>query len=236
MTMIAPARLPLNAVDGDRLRTMVALVRRHDGRSALEQVLPAGSPLVDDIERHCEFSHAALLVFPERLHDAVAALRMAGCVPRDPIPSTVVQDRLRRRYGTVAGDLRVWIVRGELCSMDGVTRTVEVFVAPRGQDARPAEVLIARERSCEHEMHFAFTVRDPDLVVLSGLRDVLCHSCGFSPDGGGFNPYEHPEHGGQTVLYFIRRAPGRIRPVLPRVELELPGRHESLLRRHLSVG
>ena len=86
------------------------------------------------------------------------------------------------------------------------------------------EQLAACERASGQEAHVALEVRDPDAVVLSGLRSLLAEA-GLRSDGGGYS-----EHEDATVLYFrVGDRPEGIR----RLELIATGHHPAVLAAHL---
>ncbi|MEU6239478.1 methyltransferase, partial [Kitasatospora sp. NPDC047058] len=97
------------------------------------------------------------------------------------------------------------------------------LTVPPGSDL--AE-LAAHERAHQHEAHLAFEVGHPDPLVLRGLCAVFAR-LGAGTDGGGYNPHEDA-----TVLYFT--APAGSTAGYRRVELHVPGRHDSVLAAHLA--
>ncbi|WP_033439844.1 methyltransferase [Saccharothrix sp. NRRL B-16314] len=191
--------------DFRRVAECVSFTRGTSTADALAAVLGHEPPAA--ALPHLEFLHAAVLVAASRVPDAVGALAGLGVAAREPVPSVVVRDRLRRRTGQ---DFDVRIVRGEV---EGGPREVELFVVAGGS------ALSAADR--EAESHLAFRATSDDDVLVRGLCEVLLDA-GLAADGGG-----HNDHEDMTVLYF-RGVAGAAR-----MELKVPGHHPRLLARHV---
>lgn len=177
-------------------------------RSVGDLSMPAG------LQRYCQLDHVALLVFPDSFDGLVASLRERGLAPDDGVPSVVVRERLRERYG------RSFDVRIYRAPISGGVH-LEIFALPLTSDL--AEIAAA-ERSSGTETHLAFRVTAPDRIVLSGLRTALLDS-GYASDGGGYN-----EHVNATVLYFRNDAEDN--PVNRRLELICDGHFREVVATH----
>ncbi|MBB5802364.1 hypothetical protein F4560_002132 [Saccharothrix ecbatanensis] len=202
---VTGARGALGERDFRRVAESVSFIQDTSTAEALAAVLGGDAPAA--ALPHLEFLHAAVLVAVERVPDAVSVLADLGVEAREPVPSVVVRDRLRRRTGQ---DLDVRIVRGKVA---GGPRELELFVVAGGS------ALSDEDR--EAESHLAFRVTNGDDVLVRGLCGTLLDA-GLVVDGGGYNDHEN-----MTVLYFRGVAPAA------RMELKLPGRHPDLLARHV---
>ncbi|WP_447008231.1 methyltransferase [Saccharothrix isguenensis] len=191
-----------------RVAESVSFIRDTSTADALAAVLGSDAP--DPVLPHLEFLHAAVLVAVDGgpdvidVSDLVGALADLGVAAREPGPSVVVRDRLRRRTGQ---DLDVRIVRGQVADGPG---ELELFVVAGGSALSDADR--------EAESHLAFRATSDDEVLLRGLCGMLLDA-GLTADGGGYN-----EHEDTTVLYFR----GAVR-----MELRSPGHHHGLLARHV---
>ncbi|MFJ4832052.1 methyltransferase [Streptomyces sp. NPDC088747] len=218
----------ITALSGDtsRLRATVDFVKEQDTATLLPLLLPGlDGPELRTLAERCDFSHAALLLFPPDAAALDAALAACGLTAHaPPRPSVVVRERLAARHRRAAAQLDVTIVRPAVHCHDGTRRMVEVFAltAPAGSDL---ETLAAHEREHQHEAHVAFEVRAPDPLVLRGLCATFARY-GATPGGGGYNPHENG-----TVFYFT--APAQAKAGYRRVELYVPGDHRDVLAAHL---
>lgn len=200
----------LDERDFRRVAESVSFIRGTSTADALAAVLGHEPPAA--ALPHLEFLHAAVLVAVSRVPDAVAALAGLGVDAREPVPSVVVRDRLRRRTGR---DFDVRVVRGEV---EGCPRGVQLVAVAGG----PALSTADREA----ESHLAFRVTSDDEVLVRGLCGVLLDA-GLTADGGG-----HDDHEGMTVLYFRGGARQGGTPTA-RMELKVPGHHPELVARHV---
>ncbi|MCX4973623.1 methyltransferase [Streptomyces sp. NBC_00620] len=216
----------ITALSGDtsRLRATVDFVKEQDTATLLRLLLPGlDGPELRALVERCDFSHAALLVFPPDEAALDATLADCGLVAdAPPRPSVVVRERLAVRHKRCAAELDVGILRPAVECLDGARRWVEVFAltVPPGADL---DTVAAHERERQHEAHVAFEVEAPDPLVLRGLCAVFGRY-GATPDGGGYNPHENG-----TVFYFTAPAEAGYR----RVELYVPGDHRDVLAAHL---
>lgn len=218
----------ITALSGDtsRLRATVDFVKEQDTATLLPLLLPGlDGPELRALVERCEFSHAALLVFPP--DEAALDLTFADCglvADAPPRPSVVVRERLAVRHKRSAAELDVGVLRPAVECLDGARRVVEVFAltVPPGSDL---DTLAAHERQQQHEAHVAFEVEAPDPLVLRGLCAAF-GQYGATPDGGGYNPHENG-----TVFYFT--APAEAKAAYRRVELYVPGDHRDILAPHL---
>jgi O-methyltransferase domain len=221
----------INAADRLRLDETVAFVRDHDDRHALAAILPGMTREQRAmIGAHCRFTHAAALIFPDRLTDARESLRAYGLAPGEMFPSVVVRDRLSARYG-LDEPPDVGIVHAPVDGHDGQRREIELFLLAAGPEPE-REKIAEDERTWSWETHVAFDVTahraggQPDPVVLTGLHAVLSHPGRLSCDGGGYNGHED-----MTVLYFRNDTASNC--LGRRLELRARGRHTDILRTHL---
>jgi hypothetical protein len=193
--------------DLDLVQDMISFVRANDTASVLRQF-----EIDKSVAAHCRFDHAAVLIFPSTVAGLYDELRSYGLTAGDVVPSVVVRDRLRSRYGYA--DIDVNIIRAPVVAADGSHCAIEIFALP----SAPADIAVT-ERIEQHETHVALQVTAPDPVVLSGLTTALDRA-GLIPDGGGYNA-----HVDSTVLYFRRAA--------QRLELIARGHHADTLTTHL---
>ncbi|MFC8197420.1 methyltransferase [Streptomyces sp. NPDC057298] len=218
----------ITALSGDtsRLRATVGFVKEQDTTTLLQLLLPGlDGPELRALAERCDFSHAALLVFPPDEAALSAALADCGLVAdAPPRPSVVVRERLAVRHRRSAAELDVGILRPAVECLDGARRMVEVFAltVPPGSDL---DTVAAHEREHQHETHVAFEVTTPDPLVLRGLCAAFGRY-GATPEGGGYNPHENG-----TVFYFS--APAEAKAEYRRVELYVPGDHRDVLAAHL---
>ncbi|MFC5183077.1 class I adenylate-forming enzyme family protein [Actinomadura harenae] len=225
-----PPPRAIDAADAERVEAMARFLAGHTTAEALRAVLPPGTrhTAVDDVlARDLELDHGALLLFPTAVDAAVAELAARGMTVSDPIPSTVVRDRLAARYGRPPQDLAVTIVQA--APAEDAHRSLELFLLPTGPGD---DAIRADEQAGRHEAHLAFRVAAPAGHRLDAVYAALAGAAGLTADGGGFNP--HHGRTGRTVLYF--RGPGRLpRPFAwpRRLEIIAEGHHPDLLRRHL---
>ncbi|MEV8319316.1 methyltransferase [Streptomyces sp. NPDC059900] len=212
--------------DTSRLRAAVDFVKEQDTAALLSLLLPGlDGPELRALAERCDFSHAALLVFPADETALHAMITECGLVVEaPPQPSVIVRERLALRHQRCAADLSVGILRPAVDCPDGTRRMVEVFAltVPPGSSL---EALAAHERAQQHEAHVAFEVTAADPLVLRGLCAALGRY-GATPDGGGYNPHENG-----TVFYFA--APAQAKAGYRRVELYVPGDYRDLLAAHL---
>ncbi|MEU6765736.1 methyltransferase [Streptomyces sp. NPDC046853] len=212
--------------DTSRLRAAVDFVKEQDTATLLPLLLPGlDGPELRALAERCDFSHAALLVFPP--DEAALRTMITDCglvVEAPPQPSVIVRERLAVRHQRRAADLTVEILRPAVDCPDGTRRMVEVFTlaVPPGSSL---DTLATHERDQQHEAHVAFEVKAADPLVLRGLCAALGRY-GATPDGGGYNPHENG-----TVFYFT--APPEAKAGYRRVELYAPGDHRDLLAAHL---
>ncbi|WP_030276433.1 methyltransferase [Streptomyces sp. NRRL B-24484] len=217
----------LHPHDLDRIRRAAAFVAANDTATVLAELLPGLSPAERDaVAAHSRFTHAAVLVFPRSLGDLRALLRAEGLHAGPVTPSTVVRERLARRYGRSADSLEVGILRAPVTAADGSPCEIEVFglAVPPGSGL---DTLAAGERAHDNEAHLALEVTTPDPVVLAGLRATLLDGGRTTADGGGHNAHEDT-----TVLYFRTGAESGHR----RLELNSSGQHPAVLAAHGSTG
>ncbi|MFC8666256.1 methyltransferase [Streptomyces sp. NPDC057199] len=213
--------------DTSRLRATVGFVKEQDTATLLQLLLPGlDGPELRALAERCDFSHAALLVFPP--DEAALSATLADCgleADAPPRPSVIVRERLAVRHKRSAAELDVGILRPAVECLDGARRMVEVFAltVPPGSDL---DSVAAHEREQQHETHVAFEVATPDPLVLRGLCAAFGRY-GASPDGGGYNPHENG-----TVFYFSAPAEAKAAGYR-RVELYVPGDHRDVLAAHL---
>ncbi|MFF3564737.1 methyltransferase [Streptomyces sp. NPDC002574] len=218
----------ITALSGDtsRLRATVDFVKEQDTARLLPLLLPGlDGPELRTLVERCDFSHAALLVFPP--DEAALETALADCglhADEPPRPSVVVRERLAARHHRSVAELDVAVLRPAVPCRDGARRVVEVFAltVPPGSDL---DTIAAHERERQHEAHVAFEVEAPDPLVLRGLCAAFGRY-GATPDGGGYNPHENG-----TVFYFT--APADAKADYRRVELYVPGDHRDVLAAHL---
>lgn len=218
----------ITALSGDtsRLRATVDFVKEQDTATLLPLLLPGlDGPELRALAERCDFSHAALLVFPPDEAALDAALADCGLVAdAPPRPSVVVRERLAARHNRSAAELDVRILRPSVECPDGARRMVEVFALAVPPESA-LDTVAAQERERQHEAHVAFEVEAPDPLVLRGLCATFGRY-GATPDGGGYNPHENG-----TVFYFT--APAEAKAGYRRVELYVPGDHSDVLAAHL---
>ncbi|MFB7665859.1 methyltransferase [Kitasatospora sp. NPDC056138] len=224
----------LHPADHELIGRAVDFIRSNGIESVLAELLPELTQQERrSLRSHCSLAHVAVLVFPPSLAELRDHLRTLGLTAGEPVPSTVVRDRLTRRHGLPDGALDVAILRAPVTGADGDRPEIEVFalVVPPGSELGE---IAARERGGRHESHLALEVDTPDSVVLTGLRSMLTGRGGMTADGGGHNP-----HDDGTVLYF--RNTGGNPPAtdgtsdrhwLRRLELHAAGHHPAVLAEH----
>lgn len=215
--------------DWERLAAMLRFVTGQSTAGALRVLAPgcARAGGGDVLLRHTRLDHGGVLVFPERVEEALAGLARRGITAGAPIPSTVVRSRLLARYDLPA-DLPLAVAQARVAGRPGPG--LELFLLPSG--ARGARPLMADERAHQHEAHLAFRVTEPDEDILRDVWAAVTGAADLAADGGGYNPHQGPD--GCTVLYF--RGAGRLpRPYgwSRRLEIITGGRHERVLGRHL---
>jgi hypothetical protein len=228
----------LEDVDLQRIAALCAALRSSSTEGLLTEVfdgVDGAATLVDSISRHCTFDHGALLVFPNRFEDALAALPAMGVVPGDMVPSVIVKSRLSERYAIDPAHLDVRLTHATLTPTTGDTRTVELFMLCRSPELPAA--LVDRERAQELEHHLALRVHQPDPVVVQGLRWVLREQAGFVWDGGGYNPHDNPTAGGTSALYFLGWIPDPAggAPRRFRLEVTLHGDYSYITGTHVDA-
>ncbi|WP_433256355.1 methyltransferase [Streptosporangium sp. CA-135522] len=216
---------------------MIQCVRENDTAQALRSILPGRAPhdRAGELAGHCDFDHAGILVFPGSAQDVQDLLVSRTFEIVTVLPSVVVRDRLRQRYGLAGKAAPVTIVRGRDVSPRGEGRQIEVFVLPRRACEELPAALPVRERREENETHLAFRVRDDDTRTLRLLRD-LAGRYRMRPDGGGHNPGDEADRGGRSVLYFaVPRTDAQEAPGVHRIELFSAGEHTRALDEHLNA-
>jgi hypothetical protein len=214
----------LESFDVMRLLQLLEDVKGLGTEQLLEGVV---GPDIDDnalaaILAECTFAHGAILVFPDDVADVTVMLRHNGFGITGLAPSVVVRKRLAQRYAISENDIDVSIVHASIELGLGTTRAVEIFCLPREQ---ATHVMITRERAENNESHTAFEVRFPDTARLTRLRSIFVDQFSMRTDGGGYNPFDDPEAGGRSVLYFDS-AHGR------RLELTCAGNFPEVIDMH----
>ncbi|MCO6009759.1 acetylserotonin O-methyltransferase [Actinoallomurus purpureus] len=223
---------PLEDIDVERIRRVMDFTRSLSTGELLAEILPSGTPahVAAEIARHCRVAHGSVMVFTSGPSALAAPLTGIGLNPGAPRPSTVVHERVARRYGIPEADLQVQIVHAAISGNEsGHVGEIEIFLCSVGSGER-FQRLLDDERRANHETHFAIDVAAPEPHLTERLWELLTGPAGMTPDGGGFNPYEGPA--GRTVLYF--RTEGLVAPQgwPRRLELLVDGDHE-LLATHL---
>ncbi|MEU5694520.1 methyltransferase [Actinosynnema sp. NPDC020468] len=203
---------PSGVRDHGQVHDLIAFLRKADTREALGVAVPA--PAADDLARHLDFAHGALLVVACSVDRARRDLVELGVRPGVDAPSVVVRSRVAERLGVPVAEVDVRILS---CDVDG-GRVLELFVLVDPDGVHGA--LALDEHRYGRESHLAFEARTDDPLVLRGVHRTLVGPGGLVPDGGGYNGHEDA-----SVLYF--RGVGRI-------ELHLPGRSD-LLDEHLGL-
>jgi len=221
----------IDASDHACLAKAVDFIESNDTGTVIAELLPwLSGDQADAVAAHCDFAHAAVLVFPRSLRDLHDQLQTIGLTVDGISQSVVVRDRLCRRYGLPHGSLDVRILRAPVNARDRRRCMIEIFALPLsgpGALQRGAvQQLAESERTSGQETHVALAVRDPDALVLPGLRSLLIERSGMRSDGGGYN-----KHDGTTVLYF--RNDGLPKGIVRRLELIADGHHTSVLTAHL---
>ncbi|GAA4547251.1 methyltransferase [Amycolatopsis samaneae] len=187
----------LDVADLARIRHATEFVRAHDTVSVLTEALPGLTPGERSALRgHSRFGHAALLVFPGTLDGLREDLRGFGLVAGEATPSVVVRDRVSRRSGLPAAEVRIDVLRAPVADRSGQPCALEIFAMTSPPGAGHAGIA-EDERAHGHESHVALELTAPDDVVLNGLRALLAARARLSADGGGYNGHED-----STVLYF----------------------------------
>ncbi|MFB9904363.1 methyltransferase [Allokutzneria oryzae] len=215
-------RIPaIAAADLARVTAAMALLSVND----TESVLAAAVPSLDEdhraaVARYATIDHVALLIFPETFEGLPEELAPHGIEVGPMTPSVVVRDRLSSRYAVPTADLTIGILRARVADRTGRPCELEIFAM-----VTPPELAHIAEDERRHgrENHIALAVRQPDPVLLRGLRATI--TAAMRPDGGGYNGYED-----STVLYF--RDPQRVDPAFRRLELICAGRFPRLLATH----
>ncbi|SDM34400.1 methyltransferase [Allokutzneria albata] len=215
-------RIPvLAAADIARVTAAVALLGDNDTESVLAAAVPS---LEEDdraaVARHATFDHVALLIFPETFDGLPEELARHGVEVGAMTPSVVVRERLSSRYAVPTADLTVGILRAPVADRSGRQCALEIFAMVTPPEL---EHIAEDERRFGRENHIALAVRQPDAVLLRGLRETI--TAAMRPDGGGYNGYEN-----STVLYFRDRQ--HADPDFRRLELISSGRFPSLLATH----
>ncbi|WP_319662498.1 hypothetical protein [Streptomyces sp. MI02-7b] len=121
-----------------RLRATVDFVKEQDTATLLPLLLPGlDGPELRALVERCDFSHAALLVFPPGEAALEATLADCGLVADEPPrPSVVVRERLAVRHHRSSAELDVAVLGPAVACRDGARRVVEVFAltVPPGSD------------------------------------------------------------------------------------------------------
>ena len=221
---VVPGPDEIDANDRARLAQAVDFIESNDTGTVIAELLPCLSgDQADAVAARCGLSHAVVLVFPRSLSGLHDHLHTIGLTVKEISHSVVVRDRLCRRYGLPHDSVNVRILRAPVSARDRASCMIEIFALPVGGPGA-LEQLASCERASGQEAHVALEVRDPDAVVLSGLRSLLIEA-GLRSDGGGYS-----EHEDATVLYFrVGDRPEGIR----RLELIAAGRHPAVLAAHL---
>ncbi|MFC3452583.1 methyltransferase [Amycolatopsis speibonae] len=214
----------LNSQDERRLRGAIEQARLLADPGAFTRLF--GNRAAADIAPHVEFNHAATLVFPEAAQEVRDFLVGSGFDVGPPAPSKVVRARLAERHGVSEENLNVTIVHALPTS--GTGGGLEVFIMPRESADEAAPGLVERERRNEEETHTGWLVPNGDL---ERIRRHCRYLLGMKPDGGGYNPYDDPESGGKSVLYFKTPAEGKT--LGARFELTAKGLCADVLDAHL---
>jgi hypothetical protein len=228
----------LEDVDAARIGAMCATLRLSSTEGLLAEVfagVDGAAALVESISRHCTFDHGALLVFPDRFEDAMAALPALGANPGSVVQSVIVKSRLSERYGIDPADLDVRLTHATLAGPADAGRKIEIFMLRRSPEL-PAS-LIDRERALELERHVALRLLEPDPIVVQGLRWVLREHAGFAWDGGGYNPHDNAPAGGTSVLYFLgwTEDPAGGAPRRNRLEVKFHGDYSYITSTHVDA-
>ncbi|EQD83469.1 methyltransferase [Saccharopolyspora erythraea] len=199
------------------------------GRDSLVHVAGefANEEDVHELASEAAFNHVATLVFPDSVDDVRSFLAESGFDTSATVASTVVRNRLARRYGVPEESLEVSIILAS--SRSDAQVGVEVFAVPRSCAERAAPGMVADERAHDWESHLAWVLTgDPERA-----RRICTEKMAMVPDGGGYNPHQDVESGGRSVLYF--RAP--VREGLPaRFELTCAGHYPDVLAAHIRSG
>lgn len=229
VTANVPQMVELTVEDQRRIRDMVTYLGSCSIAEVLTNALPRGvdGEVIDELAELCEVDHGGIMIVPPSVEAAVDYLRSLWLEPQSPIASTVVRDRLSRRYHLPAATLDVQIVHARLA--EASPRIVEVFCT----DDRFPALATRNERLGHHETHVGVRLREASDNALGQVRDILTHKAGgLMADGGGYNP-AHGEHG-CTVMYY--RAEGTSQHGWPRrLEVITDGRHEEALQDHLAA-
>lgn len=219
----SPPSMTRVSEDVARLLALGKLLRSTPTPELTAQILGPGCDpkLLELMGRTCCFRHAGLLIFPRSHTEAPALLSEIGFKPGAPLPSTIVKSRLMDRYGLTEGQLNVRIIHGRALGAGGELREIELYVVT----SRMAIGHIAlRERTMEHEAHFAFRVRNARADWLQSVLSALL-GAGFRLDGGGYNPYQDPSRGGTSSVYLLRPSGRGVAAAFRRLELQCHGDH-----------
>ena len=215
----------MHPLDEERIDRAIAFLQMTDTAALLDTILP--ELRAEDkaaVEASCELRHAALLVFPQTLHDLRDAFAARGLTAGEPKPSVVVRERLSQRYRRPLHALDVSILRVPLALADGRESSIEVFALPVAEGSELVEIA-AGEREHDDEAHVALAVARADRMVLAALSSIFGDHGWMRPDSGGYNRRE-----GNTVLYF-RDADAR-NHFLRRIELLAPGDYPAIIDAH----
>jgi hypothetical protein len=188
--------VPFEAAD---LRRLTATMARAVSWASADAA--SRSP-VDGSHLACDFTHCAVLLFPNDLVSAMDYFAARGLDPLPPSPSVLVRRRISERYGLAIERCPVWITGLRPPGLRARTHLVEVFLFPRTAEAWSPE-LADNERSLGYENHVAFDIREPNERLLERLIRLLPVGTGLVWEGGGHNP--HDGRRGCTVLYFVGR-------------------------------
>ncbi|MFJ5213790.1 hypothetical protein ACIP98_03680 [Streptomyces sp. NPDC088354] len=208
-----------------RLRATVDFVKEQDTATLLPLLLPGlDGPELRALVERCDFSHAALLVFPPGEAALEATLADCGLVADEPPrPSVVVRERLAVRHHRSSAELDVAVLGPAVACRDGARRVVEVFAltVPPGSDL--GTVSRARAGAAARG---AGRLRGRGTGPVGAARPVRRLRTVRRRPRRRPNPHENG-----TVFSFT--APAESKAEYRRVELYVPGDHRDVLAAHL---
>lgn len=197
-----------------RLREAGMWARSCADASVGSAVLPfcGDEELRDLVDRHCEFSHVGLLLFPETTEQASDFFRAQGRGDGVVEVDRLVRRRIAERYRLTENALRVDLLRLERLNLYLLPRTCGVVT----------ETIIGIERARGLENHIGIRTRFCDSVVVEGLLHRFSHEGLWFEGGAGV--------GDSTLFHFAAQSDQGVRP--HRVELSCSGDHSALIRTH----